>query len=72
MIKVYPEKTLFLRQHLGEGTKDGEEFEISMNMGNGSLLVSYKGRYAGIDMNKFVKAALKKIDKALEKDNNEI
>lgn len=42
-IGVYPPETLFFRQAVADGEYAGKKFEVSTNIGGGSMIVRFEG-----------------------------
>ena len=70
MLKVHKKHAMILRQHVGDGELGDEKITVSTAM-TGATILHYRGRFCSIDMEAFVQAAAKAIDKTIEDEERE-
>ena len=67
---LYLGNAMILRQDVGTGKLGDEDVKLTLALSQpvGSLIVGYKGRYVGIDIEDFINVAAEIIDGALSKE----
>ena len=65
-MKIWGNKTMFMREGKASGEYNGEEFDYSTNVGDGMPIVYYRGTYATISIRDILSKAMGQIDKKLD------